>query len=425
MKLKLCAKNILPLLASKFGMKFTKEQLESNEDVIRKGVTMVPGADEEGVALIKASTTDCDYDNEVVLPEGIDTTQFMENAPVCWSHDYNIPAIGKGLAVSIQDDEFYIKTKFANGLTVFATEIWNLVKGGFVKGASMGFFPLQKVLKGATGFEEMVQKRLSHLSKDAKARVESIVTKSMLVELSICNMGKNPQALVMAVSQKSITLSPETMKALGMGQVGDVVVTAEKGTSPVKKSFTETKDEMEAMGVTVDKVEAPKPIEHTDETSDDEPDWSYLSSWSLPKEAYAFVGHPDRPHTWRFAHHYMSSGGKMLCHKVGLVSACSNASYEVHKEGLMHIKAHIDALAKKEASVLADSTDGAPVPTDTIYDKSVKAVPTIPPAPAPIPAKTAEEINAELRKGVTILASSREIYDAMQIRKSIGRVMEV
>lgn len=420
MKFKVPARNILPILASKFGMKFTDEQLKSNEDVIRQNIMMVPSPDEESVALIKASTDDVDFDDEVVLPEGIDTTQFMSNAPICWSHDYNIPAIGKGLAVSLQGNDFYIKTKFAAGITTFATEIWGLVKGGFVKGASMGFFPLEKVLKGKKGFAELLQNRLAHLSEETRARVESIVTKSLLVELSICNMGKNPSALVMAVSNKALTLSPDTLKALGMGQHNNVMVTAEKGEPVRVKSIEELKEEMEAAGVSKNGVETPKPIEHTDETSENEPNWNDMSGWNLPKEAHAFIGHPERQNTWKFAHHYMS-GTKMLLHKEGLKAACNNALYDVHKEALVHLFTHVDALTKtvkKDEAVAPNVTENEPVvetvaivepvKPEVVEDKSVKILAD----------------NEILRKGITIVALNLEDYKKQQIRKAIGKVIE-
>ena len=230
MKTKLQAKNILPLLAEKFGMEFTPEQKSSDVEVVRTVAQLVP--DKDGTALIRCTTDDVDRDGEVVLPEGIETKAFEKNGVLCWSHNYTIPAVGTTEAMQFDAHTMHIKGRF--GQTQFAKDICSLVKDRIVKAVSVGFLPIEKIIKGQKGFSELVAKRLAHLTQEARESVNSIVTKCLLVEVSFCNIGCNQEALILAAK----SFDSEGKKALGIAEHGAVtigVVKAEAGDGITKK----------------------------------------------------------------------------------------------------------------------------------------------------------------------------------------------
>lgn len=87
-----------------------------------------------------ASTKDLDRDNEIVVPEGIDLTNFKKNPQVLWNHmswGSAINTIGKSLWQKVDDKGLLCKTEFAP--TNLGSECFELYKGGFLTSWSIGF----------------------------------------------------------------------------------------------------------------------------------------------------------------------------------------------------------------------------------------------------------------------------------------------
>lgn len=86
------------------------------------------------------ATRDIDRDNEIVLPEGIGLENYRKNPVVLWNHmswGDNVTVIGKSLWQKIDSKGLLTKTEFAK--TDLASEVYELVKEGFLTSWSIGF----------------------------------------------------------------------------------------------------------------------------------------------------------------------------------------------------------------------------------------------------------------------------------------------
>lgn len=183
--------------------------LPDNSIVERKQFYPEIGVDEDKTVVAVMSSNTCDADGDVILAEGCDLSRFQKNPACFWSHDYSIPPVAKVTEIQLTEKGLVGKMKFAD--TAFAQEIFSLVKGGFLKTCSVGFLTLEEVRAGTRGFKEYCT-----LKGINSPNCKRIVTKWLMLENSLVGIPSNPDALVEAVSQKSLKLSDKTIKALGV-----------------------------------------------------------------------------------------------------------------------------------------------------------------------------------------------------------------
>lgn len=157
---------------------------------------------DERSAVSYITTATPDRDNEVILPSALDRSAY--NNVVLWSHDHFNPAIGKCAWIKKDGSTGWVaKTIFAT--TAFAEDIWQLVKGGFVTACSVGF----------DGFASEFRQPTAREAKQAGwEKVNRVWTKVSLLEYSWVNVGANPDALAIAVSEKRVKLTDSTLKYL-------------------------------------------------------------------------------------------------------------------------------------------------------------------------------------------------------------------
>lgn len=155
------------------------------------------------------SVESMDSDKEVVLSEGLDLDTFRKNPIVCWSHDYEQPAIGKAMWIKAVEGGIRAKTKYAERPKEWqgqwmADAIWSLTQQGIIKGKSIGFLPTKMRPPHQNDFKARPE------WKDANAIIENAV----LLEYSACNLPVNSQALVEAVAKGLADFA--TLRKLGM-----------------------------------------------------------------------------------------------------------------------------------------------------------------------------------------------------------------
>jgi HK97 family phage prohead protease len=170
-------------MSEKIVKHFTAKTAEINEE--KKSVTSV------------ITTDSVDRDGEVVLPGGISLDNFRNNPVVLWAHDYKSAPIGKCVEVKQDSTGLRATTEFAN--TERGREAFELYKGGFLKGFSIGFIPD----RSATGAP--TQKELQGRSDWKGAK--SIIRKSEMVEYSAVPIPANPQALARAWHDHDLLIS--------------------------------------------------------------------------------------------------------------------------------------------------------------------------------------------------------------------------
>lgn len=94
---------------------------------------------ENGILEAVVTTSGVDRHNEVIVTEGIDTTNYIEKNPVVlYGHDYWGFPIGKTIKLKQQKNKITARFQLAIEEYDFAKTIYNLVKGGYLNAVSIG-----------------------------------------------------------------------------------------------------------------------------------------------------------------------------------------------------------------------------------------------------------------------------------------------
>lgn len=152
----------------------------------------------EGEFVAWGSKIDVDRDNEIILPEGIDVTNYEKNKLVLFGHNHYIPAVGKAMWLKIIPEEgLKFGFKFATGddAPQLSKDLNYLYKEGIMNSFSVGFIGKKYIDNpGDTkGYEKY-------------AGVNRIWTEVELLEISCVNVPANAEARVLEISK---SLAPE------------------------------------------------------------------------------------------------------------------------------------------------------------------------------------------------------------------------
>lgn len=172
---------------------------------------------DESTFIAEITNTNVDEDGDIMFPQGIDLSSFITNSPLMWNHSYSDSTIssapiGKVEQLQLVDNKIFAKVKMANGQTQFATELWNLVKGGYLKTVSIGFIATSALVKGTREFNNFLMEKGLEVSEEC----QRIITGFRIKELSLVPIPCNPDALIHAISTKSIHLSEKLSKEMHM-----------------------------------------------------------------------------------------------------------------------------------------------------------------------------------------------------------------
>jgi HK97 family phage prohead protease len=119
------------------------------------------------------STGTLDRDKDRIDPGGWATTAYADNPIVLWAHKYDQPPVAKTVALHKGLTGLVATAEFAE--TAFASDVFDLYRGGFLRAVSVGFIPLEREPNEFGGF-------------DIKA--------AELLEFSCVAVPSNPEALV-------------------------------------------------------------------------------------------------------------------------------------------------------------------------------------------------------------------------------------
>jgi HK97 family phage prohead protease len=150
------------------------------------------------------TTATLDRDGEVVIPQGMDATEFEANPVLFWNHDYNQP-VGKCLALRREPAGIVGEFAFAQrpeGFegAYFPEFVASLVAQGVVRGVSIGYMPAEGGTRRAT-----VEDR-----KRYGDTVQTVFSKWKLLEVSVAPLQANPDALVTAISKGAVSAADAT-----------------------------------------------------------------------------------------------------------------------------------------------------------------------------------------------------------------------
>lgn len=196
----------------------------SEKMIVRALELIVKDSDADDRTLEFVGSTDkWDRDDEIILSSAWMLDHYRQNPVVLFNHNHSIPAIGKATSVGInKDGELKFKVKFAepevHGL---ADTVYNLYKGGYMKAVSISAMPLEWEY-GKTAEEPY-----------------RVITKAELYELSMVNVGANPEALITSKGVK------KAMKdgAIDQLELNELIMMLEDTLKEDKKEEKEVKEE--------------------------------------------------------------------------------------------------------------------------------------------------------------------------------------
>lgn len=173
---------------------------ENNNKLVTKGVESYQQEFSEGerasIDIITAAVRD--RDGEMVLPQGIDLTDYRKNPVVIWGHKHSdgLP-IGKNIWIKYDKvkNALIAKTQYADH--TFANEVYEYRKN-FPLGISIGFIPKEWIDKDE--FDDVTLKSIGLTKKDV-AGVNRIFTKCSLLEYSIVNIPSVADATMLAINK--------------------------------------------------------------------------------------------------------------------------------------------------------------------------------------------------------------------------------
>jgi phage head maturation protease len=176
--------------------------------------------DEKHTALGYSSTRMLDRDMEIIVPGGIDTSQYVAaGQPKLFNHNWNGLPIGKNLFMKSDGYGLAAKTQYGPIEEYdFAREVFSVIKFGSLRTSSIGFIPMQVLTQGTKNFNLFVDqaiKKWDEFTAKMADNTSAIITKSMLLEDSIVGVPANPAAITVAVSEKSLDVTVKSLEKMG------------------------------------------------------------------------------------------------------------------------------------------------------------------------------------------------------------------
>lgn len=230
---------------------------QHKSDFIRKSIIIDKASEfKEGerAEITYVSTVDMDRDQEVLLPSGCDLREFKKAPQVLWGHEYKNPPIGSDspeLGGWIKTDKKGILAKTVYADTVFAEDIWKLIKAGHLKTSSVGFIPIKWLNRNDEGWGRLIDKLAKQGIRVDREKCRRIYTKWILLEHSKVSVSANINALTQsvakAVADGEFELQLETLEELGLESI--------KTEQLKKQAGIKIKDLLEELGIDRAKLE--------------------------------------------------------------------------------------------------------------------------------------------------------------------------
>jgi len=163
-----------------------------------KNVIANMDADDSARTFVATITTNSiDRDGEILLPEGMDATDFTRNPVVFWNHDYDRP-IGTAMELRRHRTSWTAKAKLATRPDThvgewFPDTVYGFLKQNVVRGVSVGFQPIESRKPSKKDIETFGD------------GVHRVFSKWKLLEFSVTPMQSNQDAMVEMVKSGATT----------------------------------------------------------------------------------------------------------------------------------------------------------------------------------------------------------------------------
>ena len=132
------------------------------------------------------STANPDRANDTIDPRGWHLDDFRRNPVVLWSHSKDVPPIARATDIRVVGNRLVASAEFApKAIHPLADQIYQLLKAGFLTGASVGFKPIKWQRNDAGGISYQEQS---------------------LLEFSVCSVPAHPEALLETRANKAAVM---------------------------------------------------------------------------------------------------------------------------------------------------------------------------------------------------------------------------
>lgn len=175
--------------------------MENDNKMIKKVFEFKATKEENGVYTAVITTSNIDRENEVLLANGMDPTEFEKSGTIFYNHDYDLP-IAKNLSITKGRGRWTSKFKMAERPEDFEGQFFpdyikTLIDQKIIKGVSVGFQPLEG--------RRPTKKDIKDYGED----IRRVITRWKLMEFSIAPLQSNTEAVITsvksAVNDKTIT----------------------------------------------------------------------------------------------------------------------------------------------------------------------------------------------------------------------------
>jgi hypothetical protein len=180
-------------------------------DHLRRPLNVTPRVLSETGGLVEYLASDATLDSydEVILASGWRFNLFQKNSPFVDSHEYWAidKLLGRVVDARIENKALIETVEWAKDIeeNALARLGWKMTIGGFLKAVSVGFRVVNCVSPNMEGWNDAV--REAGLNNDDARRCRRIFTAQEQLELSVCILGANPNALMRAYDAKCIGTS--------------------------------------------------------------------------------------------------------------------------------------------------------------------------------------------------------------------------
>lgn len=206
-------------------------------------------------------TTGClDRQAEIVIPDGIDLSKFMQSGFWTWEHDYSLVPVAfpdKSKKVVRTHDYLELSGRFMERPADHVGEYWpdtirdyvsQFTKAGIQPGVSIGFKPTETrkptKLDRNVCYQNCLAKGMSEEdARNAAASLDAVISKCELLEVSFAIIPANPEAVITSVGKglisKSIAAFAGVTVPEGMKVEVAPVATPDKPVEVEKKAVVE------------------------------------------------------------------------------------------------------------------------------------------------------------------------------------------
>jgi HK97 family phage prohead protease len=191
----------------------TRSPDDADEVGVRKDTLMDVEPAGERTVRFTISTSKPDRHKDTVDPAGWDLENFQNNPVVLWAHDYTMPPIARATKIVRKAKKLISTAEFpAKGVYPFADMVYELVKEGFIRGASVGFKPKTFAINEDRGGIDFTEQELLEWSiVPIPANPEATQLSDMLAQAKQAGIDLEP----MRAWAKAVTNADLVPKTLG------------------------------------------------------------------------------------------------------------------------------------------------------------------------------------------------------------------